>query len=200
MVEYDVYVIFRRCQAEANNRPYRIPKNWENHLNTKMSKQNKEYLEKAARCFNTIWQNIDPERYFTYGFELFGKNFTYKNFFDKRLINLYKEKDKNLKRKINLNKQAVLKSFKFIKNFINSDNRIILRYCTRNGHVSLPIEHYIKGKIDNFSLVWLIYRGYLKITDDERVLIPNIVSNYREILGELKNIEGFMIKIESTIG
>ena len=36
----DVYIEFRKAQAQKNNRGYRLPKNWDKHFG-KMNKKNK---------------------------------------------------------------------------------------------------------------------------------------------------------------
>jgi hypothetical protein len=205
VTEYDVYVIFRKCQAEFNNRPYRLPKDWDKHFN-KMSKQNREALEKSVRCFDTIWQNIDPERYFRYGFELFGKNFSYMKFFDKKLIEFYKTKDKVLKRKININKKSILKSAKFILNFMRYNNirtekvSSIFQYCNlHDGNISIPISHYLSGNINREVIIWLSKKGYLRISEEEKALIPYVTNEYRKTLAELELIDNFMVEFERIL-
>lgn len=201
MTEFEVYAIFRRCQANFYNRPYRLPKDWDKHFNTRMSEYNRKCLEKATRCFNTIWANIDPERYFTYGFVLFNKAFTYKYFFDKRLINLYKEKDKILKRENDVRKADILRSATFIKSYLKENNITLIRYLnTKSGNLSLPILHYIKGKIGKELIVWFLSNGKLIITDEERGVIPYITNSYRKTLSDLNMIKDFMEKTEAILG
>ena len=103
----DIYRQFRRAQAHKNNRGYRMPKDFDKHFSTKMSEKNREALTLATKFFNTKWHNIDPYRFFECGFELF-KTFSYTQFFDPRVINLYVTRDKNHKRELKVSKQEMI--------------------------------------------------------------------------------------------
>jgi len=187
----NIYQEFRRAQAHANNRGYRMPKDFDKHFNTKMSEKSREVLSLITKFFNTKWQNIDPYGFFECGFELF-KSFTYTQFFDPRVINLYVQRDKNHKREMNINKQEISYSLNFVKEFITDNNiKDINEYGKlRDGNINLAVKHYLDNKIDKYLMVYLISMGIIKLTDDDRVLIPYIVEHYRDCLVQLDRMKG----------
>jgi len=173
MTVFDVYKAFRKAQAEYYSRPYQLPKDFDYYLNTRMSKQNKAYLEKAAMYFSTKWRNIDINKFMACGFELFGKNFTYVRFFNVKLLKFYIEKDKNKKRELRGSKREIIASTKFVRRFLDQfkekfdDILPITFYCRlKEGHQSIPVKHYIEGHIDKYFLVWLINKRFISLTDD----------------------------------
>jgi len=190
----DIYIEFRRAQSSASNRGFRIPKDFEAHLNKKMPKKNREALILATNFFNTKWMNVNPYNYFECGFELL-KSFTYIQFFDQRVMNLYKTKDKNHKREMEIDKDDLKGSIEFVKNWISKyeDDILDLRgYCSlREGGRSKVVDHYLQNKVDKYFVVYMINKGYLRLTDEDRALIPYIVDQYRECLIKLKEmVEG----------
>jgi len=200
MTEEQVYYYFRKAQAETKNRGFRLPKDFEAHLNKKFSKSNKEALILATKYFNTKWENINVYKYMQCGFELL-KTFSYVKFFDKRVMNLYIVKDKNLKRKMGLNKKEIIKSAKFVKKYMNDNNIITFKdYCSATiDNRKEIIDHYIHNKIDKFFLVWSIKTGYLYLSDNDRSQIPYITAQYREILAEIDDINGFFDKLKGRL-
>lgn len=195
-----VYIQFRKAQGEANNRGYRLPKDFEKHLNERMTEKNKNTLILITSWFLTKWQNIDPFRYFQCGFELY-KNFTYHKFDDTKVLKLYIQKDKNIKRYNRLSKKSIIKSLKFIKSYMARRDIISFNiYClTVELNRSLPVEHYLQNQIDKFFMVWLIKEKMICLTDDERSLIPYIVENYREIADKLDNIKNFLAEVRKKL-
>lgn len=180
----DIYVAFRRAQSKAKNRPWQMPKNFEAHLEKRMAKKSVEALELSVKYFNTKWSNIDPEKYFDCGFELF-KSFSYNQFFDPRIIKLYIEKDKNVKREIGDVKDRMKKSSKFVKRFIDRTPRIrgLKAYGnTRKDGVNLAVKHYLDNRIDKFFLAHLINKGIVNLNDDDRALIPHVTDSFRDLL------------------
>jgi hypothetical protein len=148
-----------------------------------MNPRNREALEMATGHFNTIWRNIAPERFFQCGFELFKKNFTYTKFFDRRILRLYIERDKIIKREWDLNLIGIKKSIEFIKGYMRirphrEDLSMIKQYCLFREGESMPIRHFIENNIDKFTVSWLIGKHYLVLTDEERMVVPLIVQNY----------------------
>jgi hypothetical protein len=186
----DIYIAFRKAQADASNRGYRIPKNFEKHMETKMSAKNREALLLSTKYFNTKWNNINIDRFFECGFEIF-KSFSYMQFFNQKVLNLYKVKDKNLKREMDVNKKDLLKSFKWVKHWISKNEVLDLRgYCRlRDGSRSQVVEHYLHNHIDKYFVVQMIDKGYLKLTDEDRALVPYIVEQYRECLFKLEELK-----------
>jgi hypothetical protein len=203
----DIYISFRKAQSEALGRPYRLPKDFEYYFQTKLSPKNREALETAVQMFSTKWRNIDIDRYFTYGFELFGKNFTYVRMFDRRLFNLYVDRDKNEKRDIEGGKRKVIDSAKFIKEHLKTLPNYkqisdpLRKYCNLNDGLSkVAVNHYLTGKIDKLFLVWLIRRGFLPLTDQDRALIPYIVENYRMYSEMVEKLTPVFVRIGAAFG
>lgn len=181
----DVYVAFRKSQANFLNRGYRIPKDFDSHL-SKMNKKNSDALKLITDYFNTKWSNIDPETYFDCGFSLL-KTFSYAHFFDERVINIYKTKDKNRKREMEITKDQILKSLKFAKNYILKNGiKDIKEYARlRDGNELVCIQHYLTNKVDKYFIVMLIKQGLLILKDGDKLKIPYIVEQYRECVEKL---------------
>ena len=196
----DVYYAFRKAQAQKNNRGFRMPKDFDKHLETKMSEKNTDALILASKFFNTKWRNIDPYRFMECGFELF-KSFTYTKFFDQRVLNFYKQRDKHIKRDALLSKEKMSESLKFIKGYIKENNiPSIGRYCMmKRGSVNIVIEHYLNNYVDKYFLIWLIKIGKIKLDDDNRVLVPIITEQYRDVLAKLEEINGFLTKLKELV-
>lgn len=201
MIEmYDVYVKFRQAQSRFLNRPYRLPKDFESFVKKRMSDANRKNLEKATQYFNTKWSNIDIERYFDYGFELFGKGFSYSRFLDSRLVKYYIDKDKNLKRESDNVAEGLKKSIVFVKKWINKnckESKIspITIYCNKSDEkVRLPIKHYLKNDIHRLFLTWLIREGYFHPKDYEINYITYISENFRTNIEALNEFNKLMEK------
>ena len=206
ITDLDIYVAFRKAQADYLSRPYRLPKNWEK-FKERMAKKNLEALDLATKKFNGVWYKIDPEKYFEAGFKLFGNKFTYIKFFEKKVMKMYISSDKMLKRDMTLSKKALIESAKFVKRYmstrdVNPKISLVRQYTVLyEGSMSLPVYHYIQGKIDQFFLVWLMRRGLVIVGEDERAQIPYIVERYREYLTMLNKVEmmGFLEKLRELI-
>jgi hypothetical protein len=195
-----IYVCFRKAQAEANNRGYRIPKDFEKHLNERMSDKNKNALILVTSWFLTKWKDIDPYRYFQCGFELF-KTFTYVNFTDPRVMKYYIQRDKNIKRYNRLSKKRIIESLKFIKGYmVDKGVPSFGIYClTYNQNRSLPVKHYLENKIDKFFIVWLMSEKLLKPTEDEMSVMPYVIEGYRDIVDKLGNIKNFLVEVRKKL-
>ena len=196
MEPVDIYYNFRKAQSESKGRGFRMPKDFDAHLEKKFSKKNREALLLATQYFNTKWTNVNPYRYMQCGFEMF-KTFSYLKFFDPRIMRLYVQKDKNIKREMNVNKKAIVESVKFIKRFMKENNIHMLRNYLQmaDGHRKVIVDHYIHGSIDKYLLVWLVKTGKLVLNDDDRACMTYIVHQYREIGEKLQEINGFMRKV-----
>jgi len=196
MEPVDIYYNFRKAQSESKGRGFRMPKDFDAHLEKKFSKKNREALLLATQYFNTKWTNVNPYRYMQCGFEMF-KTFSYLKFFDPRIMRLYVQKDKNIKREMNVNKKAIVESVKFIKRFMKENNIHMLRNYLqmKNGHKKVIVDHYVHGSIDKYLLVWLVKTGKLVLNDDDRACMTYIVHQYREIGEKLQEINGFMRKV-----
>jgi len=198
----DVYRCFRKAQSSHFNRGYRMPKDFDKHL-MKMSKVNREALRTITGLFKTKWSRIDPIKYFKCGFELFN-NFTYVQFLDKRILNLYIQRDKLEKRKSELNKMEMVRSAKFIREYMDSNNiRTFGIYCMmeKNGY-NLVLTHYLKNKIDHFLFTWLMKRQLIRLTEDEKSLIPYIMNGYRDTFVQLEDekYRPFLRQLKGVLG
>jgi hypothetical protein len=196
----DVYVAFRKAQSEFKGRPYVLPKDFDSFLEKRVSEKNKENLIMAKSFFNTKWKEIDPYRYFLCGFELY-KSFSYNMFFKPNIINLYKNRDKILKRDLQDAKVGITNSLKFLKLYLKENNiDNIAKYCRKKiQNRCLPVKHYLENNIDKFFLIYLIRKGFLMLEDDERALLPYVVENYREIVLKFNDISDFITKIDKII-
>lgn len=196
----EVYANFRKAQSSSKNRPYRLPKDFNKFFESRMSKANKDSLIMATQFFNTKWVNVDPFRYFECGFELY-KSFTYSMFFKPNIINLYKQRDKMLKRDLNDVKSGILNSARYVKDYMIKENMPNLSaYCrTKIGDRSLVFHHYMANKIDKFFVVFLIKNGFFIINDDERPLMPYISEQYRDIVALMEESNGFIEKVKEKL-
>ena len=196
MEPVDLYYNFRKAQSESKGRGFRMPKDFDAHLEKKFSDKNREALLLATQYFNTKWTNVNPYRYMQCGFEMF-KTFSYLKFFDPRIMRLYVQKDKNAKREMDVNKKAIVESVKFIKRFMKENNIHMTRdyLQLQNGHKKVVIDHYSHGNIDKYLLVWLVKSGRLVLTDDDRACMTYITHQYRDIGEKLQEINGFMRKV-----
>ena len=196
----NIYFAFRKAQAGIKNHGFRMPKDFVKHMKSRMSEKNREALVLITKYFNTKWRNIDPYTFMVCGFDIF-KNFTYTQFFDRKVINLYIDRDKNKKRELGVNKQAIVKSAAFIKKYMKEfDISSLGMYCKiKKDGMLLPIKHYVDNNVDKFLIVYLMKSGYIKLDDDHRAYVPYIVDQYREIL--LKNDEmiDFLEKIKKSL-
>lgn len=200
---WDIYCIYRQAQADVNNRGYRLPKDWKSHWENKFNKTQKENLQKITDYFNTKWSDIDPYRYFKAGFEIY-KNFTYHQFLDKKVVEMYKRLDKLEKRKLDASKKAITESVKYvIKEMEDIDTNSVgpLRYYCRmkEDGLSKPIKDYIDNKVSTPFVTWLIYERYLILPDTERSMIPFVTSNYRNLVANLNNINSFLQQMKRKV-
>uniref|UniRef100_A0A6M3ILC7 Uncharacterized protein n=1 Tax=viral metagenome TaxID=1070528 RepID=A0A6M3ILC7_9ZZZZ len=188
---FDIYVAFRKAQSNYINRPYRLPKDFDLFLEKRLNEKNKKALELITKYFNTKWFNIDIDRYFDYGFELFGKSFTYSRFFNGKLIQYYIDKDKNLKRDIDSNNKNIIRSIKFVNEWLKNKqyktSPLLYYSLCKDGKTSIPILHYIKDNIDKMFLTFLINSKYLIIEEHEKMQIPYVMENYRLYVSMLDN-------------
>lgn len=181
---YDIYKVFRKCQGAARNSGYRLPKDWVAHYNNKMTRENKLALDTITSFFNTKWANIDPETYFSLGFELFGLRFTYRKFLDRKTMLHYIQNDKMAKREVGLTQEDIKKSVDFIKRFVNGEavGSKIVQYCSmKDGMLGMPVKHYLENRITKAFMVFLIWYGYYQATEDELNKMPYVTAHYREV-------------------
>lgn len=196
----DIYYYFRKAQSESKSRGFRMPKDFDSHLEKKFTEKNKEALLLATKYFNTKWINVDPYRYFKCGFELF-KTFSYVMFFKSKVLKLYVEKDKNVKREMSVNKKQIAESVKFIKRYMKKNEIFMFDdyLAKRDGNRRVAIDHYMQNKVDKFLIVYLIKTGKLSLTDNDRAYMPYVVQQFREISEKVNEINGFLRKAVKLI-
>lgn len=196
----DIYYFFRKAQSENKGRGFRMPKDFESHLEKKFSKKNREALVMATGFFSTKWENVDPYRYFQCGFELL-KTFSYINFFDPRVMRLYVQKDKNIKRESSDYKKDIVRSVTFIKKYMKMNNIIMFDDYLKITHENrkIIIKHYLANKISKFFIVWLMTLGKISLSDSDIAFMPYISDQYREIRVKLDDIGPFLRKIKGKL-
>jgi len=194
---WDTYVAFRKAQAEANDRGYRLPKDWESHWKNKLNKTARKNIQAVTDNFNTKWSDISLDKYFEAGFEIW-KNFSYHQFLNKKVVEMYKRLDKNKKRNIEANKKEIIDSIKFVMSQIDEEkaNKLgpLRAYCWTQHNMCMrqPIKDYVDNNISAAFLVWLMMERYIVLTDEERGLIPYVTNNFRTIKSELYTMKSFM--------
>jgi hypothetical protein len=194
ITRFDVYVAYRRAKANKEGKGFRLPKEWNEFYNTKLTEKNREYLDKLTGYFNTTYSNINIDKYMECGFDLW-KSFSYHMFLRKNIIDLYKEKDKQQKRKIKANSETINSTFDFINQFMNGKELFngynnLQSYCKiRDGHRKTILEHYMKGLIDPLVIVYCLYYKYLKLDDVETQYIYNITNRYRDLIEDMFQVE-----------
>lgn len=199
----DIYIKFRQAQSRALSRPYRIPKDISNHIK-KMPEKHYKNLESLTKHFQMAYHNVEPDKYFDCGFQLYSRKFTYNKFFDDKIMKLYITKDKNAKRDVELSKKDIIESLKFVVKFIgdrrNKNISLLMQYCTMYVDNTLaPIKHYNQLKINKYFFVWLLRDNFLKLEDDIMIDVPIIVDNYRNLCYDLATIDGFLIDVKKKI-
>jgi hypothetical protein len=202
--DWNVYIAFRNAQSIAKGKGFRPPKDWQTFKETKMSASNRVYLDAIVNNFNTKWHNIDLNKYMQTGFELW-KNFSYHQFQDPRVMEMYKRKATVHMRKMRISKETVIESMKHIKKYMEDRSTIngynkLETYCKlKDGNSHIAYQDYIKGKLDNLTMAFLMVKRYLKLTDTERGNITVFIQNYRELVDEMLDIKKFIEKAESMI-
>ena len=200
MIPENVYYFFRKAQSESKGRGFRMPKDFESHLQNKFSKKNREALLLVTGFFSTKWENVDPYRYFQCGFELL-KTFSYVNFFDLRIMRLYVQKDKNIKRESSNCKKEITQSIVFVNNYMRK-NKIIMfsDYVNKTEeNRKVIIKHYLANRVSKFFIVWIMVLGKLSLSDSDLAFMPYISDQYREIRVKLDEISPFLRKLKGRL-
>lgn len=170
--ELDIYKTFKKVEAEKKGKEVRLPSSIPKNL----SDDNKNILSIITVYFNTKWANIDPEQYFNVGFSLW-KTFSIPFFLREDIIKTYIAKDKSRKFNTKFSKQTLLESLKYVKK-----SGGVCEYCnTYYGVNSRPVLDYVRGKIDKFLLTYFIKYSILNLKETDKVLIPEVIENMREL-------------------
>lgn len=188
-----VYIAYQQAKARYSNRPYRIPKDFDK-VWSKISEKGLYNIRFIAVAFSTRWQHIDLDKYMDTGFKLFGNGFTYVKFYDRRILTMYIDEDKQIKRKTGNIKTEMTNSFDFIDTWMKENKQyrdditFFSQYCRmKDDGIRAPIKHYINNDIDKHTLAWLISKRYLVLQDNERALIPLVIENYWTLSEEAIN-------------
>ena len=195
-----IYQIFRRVQSTALNRGYKMPANWEQFWHNKLTKEQRETLRKCYRLSITTWQDIDLYTYFECGFELW-KGFSYHQWFNVPVINLYIQKAK-IHKKVEVDiKKDLIESAKFVKQFCKDNNIETLKEYANLSYGSklVCIEHFLKDKISKWFLCFLIYKKIVKLSKENWTRAPEINDNYAALIRELREIKIFIDKLEALL-
>lgn len=179
----EVYETYRRVQGRQLGRGYKLPKDF-NEWYMNAPKPTQDGLDMVTKYFNTKWQNVVPEDYFAAGFNLW-KNFSYHQFTNPKVLNMYIDKDKLKKRSLMGCKADLTKSRSYIvaTHGVLSPNE----YCRMaDGKLSQPVSDFINNKIGPYFLSWLIYKRLLVLQDHERSMVSLITNNYRNYVAELE--------------
>lgn len=200
----DVYTIFRKVQSRYCSRAFRLPKDINARIE-KLPEVQRKNIEHLTNRFITRWHNIDPEKYFESGFELFKDSFTYIKFLHPKIILHYIEKDKNNKRTTYNIQKNIVDSIKFINTWmkdknIRKDLSLLSQYCMMtDDNMKAPVKHYLLGKIDKHTVVWFIYRKMLFVTVDDDGFLPYIEENYRQYVQDIEGIIDFLKDVENKL-
>lgn len=191
ITEKDVWYSYQR--AKGKDVEYPSDKKW-GSIYKRLSGVNKENVETLTKYLNTVWQNVDLDKYMKTGFYLW-KTFSYKHFLDKRLLDKYKQLDKSDKRK-KVSNTDLKQSIKFL-----IYNRYPLSYygSIRNEGFSLPIEDYLRGYIDSVIITYMIIEGHLEINSNEKPYIPYIMQRYEELKDQVRRKKLLLTKMEEVI-
>ena len=197
ITEWDVYVAYRRAKSLQSGKGFRLPKDPDDFLATKMTVKNREFLDRATGYFNTTWSNVNLDNYMECGCDLY-KTFSYHMFLRPNILSHYIEKDKQLKRKVKADTLAIDASFDFINGYMKNVPKIegysnLQFYCKgKNGERKKIITDYLEGKVDSVLLTYCIYYKYIKLTDIEREYCYNVVNRYRDFLEQMFNVEEYI--------
>jgi hypothetical protein len=199
MDEFDVYMAYQRAKSSVTNKGFRTPKDWVKFYTEKLNKPAQENLTRVSKYFSTVWVDINAEMYFECGFSIF-KKFSYHQFFDKKIMLLYKQRDKMKKNEYNDMKKSLVKSCKFVKQFMKDHSIEFLKdYCLLTLE-SRPviIDHYLKNSVDGYFVTWMIAEKLFHPLDHE-VIMPFVSQNYREYFSKLNDNREFLDKIKEKM-
>lgn len=193
---FDVFLEYKKAEEYVKSKKCRMPKNWNDYLQNKISKSNREILETITNYFNTIWQDIDIYQYMIIGFTLY-KNFTIKNFLNSKILNHYIKKDKSKKiNDIDLNVETLKKSLKYLKNEINGLT-LHDKFVYYANQKEMVINDYCHNKINLALVVWLIMDNYLILEDVDIDRIPYLKQRYDIIADKIKQKRKIFNKIKN---
>jgi len=202
VTEQDVYIAYRKAKSLQSGKGFRLPKDFDEWYNTKLTETNRCHLSRMAGFFNTTLSNINIDIYMECGFELF-KTFSYHMFLSPKVLQHYIDKDKRKKRRISASMTGISDSFAYIKSQMKDQKVIegytmLQSYCkTREGDRKLILNDYMRNFIDPLVVVYCLYYKYLILTDIEREYMYPISNRYRELLTQMFEVEKFIKEKEN---
>jgi hypothetical protein len=178
----DVYISFKKCQAKFFNKFYRIPK----HPLEKIDALKKDYQLYLKTVLEILEEKrLDPNIYFTSGFEIFGPKFSYQFFLNEKIMQVYEEKKKSHTKHNENVVKSFKKSYEYVKEYSKNRNvrlSFFLDYChTIIDGIPVPTYQYNCGNICKYFITWLVYKGWLSHSDNP------IDKQFDVIMNELKN-------------
>lgn len=198
----DVYLSYLKMKGIINKRPYRLPNEPSLSLEKLRQSNQKNYdnIKTLTAYFNTKWNNIDPEKYLECGFKLFP-NFSYTNMLNDKILKQYIQLDKIQKFHSELNKKTVLNSFKHIKQTNKNLNLTSLRdYCSfKDDQVMMCTNDYVKGKIDPYTMVYVMLKKYLVPTPEEKAKIQDLLTKVTQYKQEVVDNWEYYMKLEKAL-
>jgi len=202
VTEQDVYIAYRKAKSLQSGKGFRLPKDFDEWYNTKLTETNRSHLSRMAGFFNTTLSNINIDIYMECGFELF-KTFSYHMFLSPKVLQHYIDKDKRKKRRISASMTGISDSFAYIRSQMKDQKVIegytmLQSYCkTREGDRKLILNDYMRNFIDPLVVVYCLYYKYLILTDIEREYMYPISNRYRELLTQMFEVEKFIKEKEN---
>jgi hypothetical protein len=199
VTEFDVYSKFVKARSQSNSKPYNLPKDWVKFYSEKLTKNAQDNLTRSSKYFTTIWCDIDIEKFMECGFELFPK-FSYHLFFNRKILELYKRRDKLVKNEELNMKKGIIESVKFIVPFMKGKEykNLFNDYCKLtidNRHVI--ISHYLKNNVSSYFMAWMIAEGYFEVyTNEYEASVPFVIKNYRNLFLKLQNNKSFLNQVK----
>ena len=189
----NIYYYFKK----AANRPFRMPKDFDQYLENKITGKNKENLTKITQFFNTKWMNIDPLKYFQTGYQLLNKGFSYHKFFEQRILDFYIQSDKVSKMSLDVDKKKIINSFNFI--IENKDCPYLVYIDKILDDKPILLVNYLSNNIDKFTFFYFVYTGQIKMKDDYWALVPEINNNINELKVKIEELLPLFKKIVERI-
>lgn len=186
LTEENIYRAFRQEQSKYLGRPYRLPKSWDQFF-AKLAPERKGPIKTITLFFNTRWSNIDPRAYFQAGFKVFGNSFSYHKFFDRKIIELYINEDRAIKREVEGVADDLINSIEYIKSLLpDAPVSRLTRYVNMfDGQRPKAISDYLANRIGKYFLVYLVKEGYVSLRSEQRgqlVYIDKQYNKYVQIL------------------
>jgi len=148
--------------------------------------------------FNTKWSNIDPTLYLKCGLELW-KGFSYSKFLDDRVLRRYIKCDKATKRSLPSGKEAIIKSFNFIKSKgYKTLKEYGATYTSDGNAICQPVYDYFHKHIDPITVAYMLFSSIMKPNEVEFRYIDTVISD-KNVKQNVKSFTRFIKKMETEL-